>query len=378
LQWNNAAGFAMTPSISGLPAGTNYGLEITDEDGCTLDTLLTISEPPALTANITQIDVGCFGESDGRLSAIGTGGVGGYQYAWTGGSNQNQITGLQAGSYDLTLTDANGCEDITTNIITEPEPITITASANPAFCEGEATGTITVTGGGGRPPFVYGIENRGFTRNNVFVGLPAEEYVAFVRDSAGCQTSTNVIVNDGPPFSLDLGPDSTIIFGDSFQIQPIVIGGVDTVIYFWKGSYDGTLSCVDCPTPLARPEYEIDYFLTIMDGNGCAAEDRFRLSVRKIREVAIPTGFSPNGDTRNDRLIVHGRPGTQVVNFAIFDRWGNLLFEDGNYEVNDLTRGWDGTAKGQDVNAGVYLYRVLIRYDDDSEETLSGETTLVR
>ncbi|MEL7161459.1 MAG: SprB repeat-containing protein, partial [Bacteroidota bacterium] len=281
LQWSSEAGFAMTPSISGLPAGTNYGLEIIDEDGCTADTVLTISEPTVLQADITKIDVGCFGDSDGRLSASGTGGIGSYQYAWSNASNQNQITGLSAGSYDLTLTDANGCEEITTNVITEPEPITISASADPALCEGEATGTITVTGGGGRPPFVYGIENRGFTRNNVFVGLPAEEYVTFVRDSAGCQISTNVIVNDGPPFSLDLGPDSTIIFGDSIEVQPMVIGGVDTVMYFWKGSYDGTLSCTDCPTPLARPEYEIDYFLTVMDGNGCAAEDRFRVSVRK-------------------------------------------------------------------------------------------------
>ncbi|MEM1358744.1 MAG: gliding motility-associated C-terminal domain-containing protein, partial [Bacteroidota bacterium] len=231
---------------------------------------------------------------------------------------------------------------------------------------------------GSSAPFVYSLENRGFSRNNVFVGLPAEEYSVFVRDSAGCQISTNVIVNDGPVFGIDLGPDSTIIFGDSILLSPMVQGGVGTLLYDWTGSYGGTLSCVDCPTPMARPEYEIDYSLRLLDENGCVAEDRLRISVRKIREVAVPSGFSPNDDNRNDRLLVHGRPGTQVLSFSIFDRWGNVLFEDANFDVNDPNRGWDGTHQGQPVNAGVYIYRLLIRYDDDSEETLAGETSLIR
>ncbi|MEM9525237.1 MAG: proprotein convertase P-domain-containing protein, partial [Bacteroidota bacterium] len=378
LQWSVEANFSTNATIANLPAGDNYGLQITDNSGCTLDTLLRISQPPELVPNLDKVDVACFGDINGSITAIGTGGAGSYQYAWSTGSNQNQIVGLAAGDYSLSLSDANGCETITSIPILEPAPITISAVGDPALCEGEATGVVTVTGGGGRPPFVYSLENRGFSRNNVFVGLPAEEYSVFVRDSAGCQISTNVIVNDGPVFGIDLGPDSTIIFGDSILLSPMVQGGVGTLLYDWTGSYGGTLSCVDCPTPMARPEYEIDYSLRLLDENGCVAEDRLRISVRKIREVAVPSGFSPNDDNRNDRLLVHGRPGTQVLSFSIFDRWGNVLFEDANFDVNDPNRGWDGTHQGQPVNAGVYIYRLLIRYDDDSEETLAGETSLIR
>lgn len=98
----------------------------------------------------------------------------------------------------------------------------------------------------------------------------------------------------------------------------------------------------------------------------------------KIREVAVPSGFTPNGDGQNDLLFVHGRPGTFVNSFAVYDRWSNLLFESGEYAVNDASNGWDGMYEGEPVNAGVYIYKMVIRYEDGSTETLAGETTLIR
>lgn len=377
IQWGPNAGFSQAPAIANLPAG-NYDLRITDADNCQLDTTLRITQPDRLRAGISQLGVSCFGESDGRINAQGLGGVGGYQYLWSTGSTDNQISGLVAGSYDLQLTDANNCQNDTSIVIAEPAPVGITASAQAALCAGEATGTISVTGSGGRPPFVYGLENRGFTRSPDFLGLPAGDYIAFVRDSAGCQISTTVIVNDGPFFDLDLGPDTTIIFGDSLELQPDLTGGIGMLTYRWRGAFGGTLSCTDCPRPIARPEFEIDYTLMVSDDNGCEAEDRIRVSVRKIREVAVPTAFTPNDDNRNDRLLVHGRPGTQVVDMMILDQWGNVLFQDGQWEVNDPSRGWDGTHNGKVLNAGVYLYKVVIEYEDRSRETIAGETTLIR
>jgi gliding motility-associated-like protein len=377
IQWGANASFSQAPRISNLPAG-NYDLQITDAGNCRLDTTLIITQPNRLRPDINRLDVSCFGEADGRINAVGTGGVGGYQFLWSTGSTDNQISELMAGSYDLRLTDANNCVNDTTIVISEPTPVGISATAQAALCAGEATGTISITGSGGRPPFVYGLENRGFTRSTDFLGLPAGEYIAFVRDSAGCQISTNVIVNDGPFFTLDLGQDTTIIFGDSIELQPNLTGGVGMLEYQWRAAFDGTLSCTDCPVPTAKPEFQIDYTLLVIDETGCQAEDRVRVNVRKIREVAVPTAFSPNGDNRNDRLLVHGRPGTRVIEMMILDRWGNVLFQDGQWEVNDPDRGWDGTHNGEVLNAGVYLYKVVIEYEDRSQETIAGETTLIR
>ena len=378
LQWGPEANNSTSATVSNLPAGNNYTLRITDVDGCTVDTTLRITEPTELGADINKFDVSCFGETDGRITAVGTGGVGGYVYTWSTGSNQNQIVSLPAATYQLTVTDANQCADVTSVEIVQPEAITIAASSVAAICEGEATGSIEVSGTGGRQPYVFGLENQGFTRNPTFIGLLAGEYIAFIRDSSGCQTSTVVNVADGPEFSLQLPDDITITFGDSIDLIPSIVGGIDSIAYVWTGSYGGTLTCEDCPQPNAMPEFEIDYRLAISDANGCTAEDRLRVSVRKIREVAVPTGFTPNGDAANDVLIVHGRPGTQVLSFTVFDRWANVLYEATDFPVNDPTMGWDGTANMKPVNAGVYLYKIVVRYDDDSEEVLSGETTLIR
>jgi len=377
IQWGPEAGSSTDPTITNLPAG-RYPLRITDVGSCTVDTVLTITEPAELLPSITQIDVSCNGETDGRISVTGTGGTGNYQFAWSNGSIQNQITGLAAGVYTLTLSDDKACENITSLMVTEPAPVGISAASTPVLCLGENTGSITVTGSGGRPPYLFGLDNQGVTRNNTFIGLSAGDYVAIVQDSAGCQISTSITVVDGPAFSVDLGDDVEIIFGDSLRLMPDVVGGIDTLNYDWRGAYPGTLSCTDCPEPSARPEYEIDYDLRITDSDGCVAEDRFRVSVRKIREVAVATGFSPNGDSANDVLFVQGRPGTRVISFAVYDRWSNLLFEESEFEVNDDSRGWDGTHKGEPVNAGVYIYRMVIEYEDESQETLVGETTLIR
>lgn len=378
LQWGPEARSATEATVQNLPAGT-YSLRIRDNAGCRLDTSLQITEPAPLALITEKEDIACFGERNGRIQVTGTGGVAPYRFFWENGSTQARRTGLPAGEYAVTITDANDCMTSETITIIQPPAIQLAVTESTAvICAGQATGSLTVQGAGGRPPFTYSINNGSYSRNNVFPGLAAGDYLVRVRDESGCEVSIRAAVADGPEFSVDLGGPQNIIFGDSLLLNASIIGGIDTIAYRWRGSYSGTLSCDDCPQPLASPEFEIDYTLEITDGNGCRVSDRFRVSVRKIREVAVPTAFSPNGDGQNDRLLVHGRPGTRVRNFAVFDRWSNLLFEASDFPVNDTDRGWDGTHRGEAVSAGVYLYKMTIEYDDGSSQTLAGETTLIR
>lgn len=100
--------------------------------------------------------------------------------------------------------------------------------------------------------------------------------------------------------------------------------------------------------------------------------------VNKTRVAMVPTGFSPNGDQTNDRLLVHGQDGTVVRSFRVFDRWGELLFEDADFAVNDKSRGWDGSYRGDASNPGVYVWSLVVEYKDGVKEALSGHTTLIR
>ena len=377
-RWDAGAGSATTPRVGDLAAGS-YRVTITDEiDQCEIDTLLTVTEPRPLAANAEQRNVGCHGDADGRLTVSPTGGVGNYRLSWSTGSAARRIEGLPAGRYTLTLTDDNGCVDSTAYDIRQPDPVEVRPTPLAARCFGEPSGEIALVGAGGRPPFSFRIGDGPFSRNGNFRGLQAGTFQVFVRDSSGCTVGTEVEVPDGPTFTIELGPDIELPFGDSITLMAAVDGGAPPLRYRWRGSYAGSLDCDTCAAPVARPEFAIDYRLVVTDADGCTDEDRLRILVPKVREVDVPTGFTPNGDRRNDRLLVHGRPRTRVVAFAVFDRWGGQVFADGEWDVNDPTRGWDGNIQGDPAPAGVYFYKLTVRYEDDSEETRSGQTTLIR
>ncbi|MEZ4986138.1 MAG: gliding motility-associated C-terminal domain-containing protein [Saprospiraceae bacterium] len=150
------------------------------------------------------------------------------------------------------------------------------------------------------------------------------------------------------------------------------------VEFVWNAPYEGTLSCNECPNPIATPQYTIDYELYAIDENGCDDTDLLRVIVEKPKLAVVPTGFTPNGDNMNDILRVHGRPGTQVILFQLFDRWGELVYEDGGFPVNDENRGWDGQFRGQMMNPDVFVWVLTVLHEDGTEETLRGQTTLIR
>ena len=98
----------------------------------------------------------------------------------------------------------------------------------------------------------------------------------------------------------------------------------------------------------------------------------------KPRRIFVPTGFSPNGDSANDRLLVHGQPSARILDFRLFDRWGELVYETGNFTPNDPDIGWDGTFRGQEMDPGVYVWILEVEYMDGVTEILRGNTTLIR
>lgn len=377
INWSANAGGSTDATVNGLPAGS-YSVQIEDVNGCTQSASLNISQPTAIDAALSTQDATCFGDADGQIIADVAGGTPGYTYEWSNNGNTAAISSLPAGEYQLIVRDANDCEFNVRATIEQPEQVTATAQSQAVICEGDATGRILAIGGGGRPPFTYSLDAQSFSRSDQFLGLTSGSYTVYVRDAGGCIAATNVDVTGGPPFDIDLGIDTTIIFGDSIMLEALVNGGIDSLSYFWQGSYDGTIDCESCPVVTVKPEYEIDYTLLVIDANGCEAEDRVRVSVRKIKVVEVPTGFTPNGDNRNDLLVVHGRPGTFINSFQVFDRWGEVVYEDAEYLVNETTRGWDGLVRDQPINGGVFVWQVEVLYEDGSTELLTGQTTLIR
>ena len=380
LEWGESTDFTTGPTVSELLAGV-YDLTIRQADGCRLDTSLTVGSPDLLVLETRKRDISCFGAGDGSIRTVVAGGTLPYRYDWSNGTPDADLDSLGPGSYRLQLSDANGCRATATVDLVSPRELVLRATVRAGTCGGVTSGRIDLEAFGGQPPYGYALDGAQYGPTPSFTGVNRGEHRVLVRDAAACTASTTVTVDNGPQLRVDLGEDVDLSFGDSVLLRPAVTGATGPVDYFWQESDPGTLSCLTCPAPLALPPYAVRYRVSVTDSLGCSAEDELTVRVEKIREVAVPTGFSPNGDGRNDRLLVHGRPGTRVEELQVFDRWNGQVYRDaaGEWPVNDPNRGWDGRGPGgKEMNAGVYLFKLTVIYPDGSRETLNGQTTLIR
>jgi len=113
---------------------------------------------------------------------------------------------------------------------------------------------------------------------------------------------------------------------------------------------------------------------------GCEASDSLRITVADARSVFIPNVFSPNSDGQNDYFTVFGSALSieAVERLAVYDRWGELVFEQNNLLPNNPSVGWDGTFRGKTLVPGVYVYVAQIRFLDGQMVEYAGDITLIR
>lgn len=293
----------------------------------------------------------------------------------------------------VTITDANGCAKIDSVFVAEPAALDAVVSATDVSCFGGKDGSITISPEGGTPPFTYSLNGSAFYGSSTQIALAAGEYPVYIKDGEGCIFTTQATVNEPQEMSVQIfasGNDVEEVmvdFGNSVPLTTVITNGTGAILYTWDAAYCGTLVCdtlsdcdgtLMCSDVISTPHYTNDYWVLAVDENGCEAEDHLQIHVIKERRVLVPTGFTPNDDGVNDLLTVHGKSGTMINLFQVFDRWGELLFEQFDIPINDLTMGWDGTFKTKDMAAGVYVWYLEAEYDDGMVESYKGETTLIR
>jgi gliding motility-associated-like protein len=377
ITWSANVGGQTGPSISNLAPGT-YSATVSDAVGCLTSQSVTLEQRPPLVLRFESKDNTCFGYSDGQLEAFAMGGTPGYTYRWSNGGSQAVLPNVAAGTYSLTVTDANGCEITANSTVAQPVEIVASATALPVTCHGLADGRITVITDGGSPPFRYSLDNNLFIGSSTLIGLAGGVYTVYIRDAKGCLFSASATVVEPPVFDVDAGPDVTIEYGSNQTLTAVATNAQGAVEYVWTPAVEGTLSCTECQSTVAAPLFTVDYEVYAVDENGCDATDRIRVLVEKIKLAVVPTGFTPNNDGTNDVLQVHGRPGTQVLAFQVFDRWGELVYAATDFAVNTPAMGWDGRHKGQMMNPGVFIWTLTVRHEDGEIENLNGQTTLIR
>ncbi len=310
---------AVNGIFTGLNAGS-YTVTVTDINGCKKTTpLITIISPPALTAvaavtsNYNGSQVSCNGSSDGIITVTSTGGTGTKNYVLVGfplnvtGASTGVFTGLAAGTYTVTVTDVNGC-NITTPPVTVSQPAVLTATAtvtsdyfgSQISCSGSSDGRITVTSGGGTGTRSYELVglplNTTGAVTGVFTGLTAGSYNFRITDVNGCNVLIGpVTITPPPPVTVSVtvtsnynGRDISCFGASDGQARAVAGGGTSLYFYQWFSDPGMTIP-IGQITPDAFSLSAGDYFVKVMDINGCSVTGSVILTQPVALDASIVT-----------------------------------------------------------------------------------------
>ncbi len=284
----------------------------------------------------------------------------------------------QSGVYTDSLISSLGCDSIVTLDLTivPDEGIDPMIRFEHPICAGDTEGTISISNIQNiNPPFTITVGERQATSFVQFVELTAGIYDILIEDAVGCTFGETIELIDPAPFVIDLGGNLRIDLGESVTIAPST--NFPITQFQWSPNQ---ADCVDnCSESTFLPTTSSTYSLTATSELGCLAIDSVFIAVNPVRRAFIPNVFSPNADGTNDFFAIHtGIPNVQeILQVAIYDRWGTLLFERQNVTPNQGSTLWDGTYQGQQVEQGVYLYHTNIMYLDGEKERITGTVTVV-
>ncbi len=255
-----------------VPGGT-YILEVTDASGCLAqEGPYTIDDIPGPDVNYNAIDVSCYGSSDGEIYVNVTSGTAPFTYNWSNGDNTQNLTGLSAGIYGLTVTDANGCEASLQATVSEPGPISVSADSDVVICYGESTDIDASASGGSSPYSFYWGNGTSFSPGGQTLSVSPDNdtvYYVYAVDGNGCYSDTAVVnVTVSPQMFLDLDVENVNCHGVcDGEVVASVSGGIGPYDYSWD-SNGNTLSNICAGS----------YTLTVTDQYGCSADTAYSIT----------------------------------------------------------------------------------------------------
>jgi gliding motility-associated-like protein len=175
--------------------------------------------------------------------------------------------------------------------------------------------------------------------------------------------------------SVNAGPDIDALDASTVQLNATASSDVTQ----WNWAPPDNLSCIDCPSPMSTPKKTTTYIVTVENKFDCAASDTVVVKLTCTQDhVYIPNAFTPDNDGKNDVFYIKGRGVSMIKSFRIYNRWGELVFEKKNINIDDRSSAWDGTYKGQPSPTGTYVYMAELFCDTGELFVMKGTVVLVR
>jgi gliding motility-associated-like protein len=342
--WTGPSGFTSgTEDISALLAGI-YSVTIVDANFCSLDTTFILTQPTVMNSSTTTTPATC-AAMNGTADLTISGGVIPYNTIWSNSAITEDLSGVIGGVYTVVITDANGCVLNDTVTINQISLMSANSSVNDVLCYGNTDGSISITVVNGTQPFIYSWST-GATTSSIS-NLSAGTYSVVITDGSGCTVVDTFNVVQAPEIVLSInssqytgGFNISSYQGSNGNIDLTVTGGFIPYVYNWSN-----LATTEDQMNLLAGNYTV----IVTDSAGCSVIGNITLTEPLL--LQMPTGFSPNGDGKNDLFVIHGieiYPDNELV---IFNRWGNVVNEFTGYNNN-----WDGRASnGETLPNGTYF-----------------------
>ncbi|MCS7036354.1 MAG: hypothetical protein RMJ33_04690 [Saprospiraceae bacterium] len=364
--------------LTQLRAGS-YRFDFVSADGATYRLEATLSEPAPLQGRFFVFDppnpCAYLGWGIGFFQV--NGGTPPYAYLWSNGHTLARMDSITSGRWTVMATDVNGCRVEADTVLRLPEPLRADIRVFGESCAGRRDGRLRLeAASGGLPPYLCSLNGAPLGARTAWDSLPPGLHLLRIEDAAGCSLSVGALIPAGLSFLLDIGADTTIFQGDTLYRS--VASSLPLKTLRWQPTL-GVL--ISAPGQIAlSPYFTTTYRLTAVSEEGCEATTTLRVEVRRQRNVYAPNAFWPEASTPENRAFtLYAETGVeQITLLQIFDRQGQLCFENRNFAPNTPAAGWDGIVRGQRAAGGVYTWRAAVRYTNGTEERLAGDVTLVR
>ncbi|MBL0015287.1 MAG: gliding motility-associated C-terminal domain-containing protein [Bacteroidetes bacterium] len=383
-QWSNGSQSAF---VNNLSAGT-HNVTVTDANGCTATTSITVTEPPQISLQITGDNAYC--EYDSLdLQSVVTGGVPPYVYQWwsvptavnDSTANLHYYDVHEDRTYNLMITDQNGCQATASYYVeSNPQPSVAFTVDRTEICD---SGTVVFTNLSGPGPLTSFWE---FGDGSTLIaeapfhwyGTGTYTVSLDITDLNGCTNSMTqellIEVIPTPVASFVTDPNITLI--DHLLLSEATITFNSTSSWFtsavdWSFG-DSTSAFVGQVVHTYQDTGRFCITLNAYNKFGCHDDSTQCITILQDPYLWVPTGFTPNGDGLNDIFIIGG---IEIKEFEmwVYDRWGKMLFY-----TDNMTEGWNGKIDQEDASEGVYVFRINAVNNEGFKMERAGSVTLVR
>ena len=304
-----------------MVSGGTYTVTAQDINGCTatMEQEVVVG-PEAIDVNVMSMPEACFGSADGQVSWAPEGGQGTYMYAFGGeATTETSVSDLAPGTYEVTVTDEDGCSETASVEVGAGLEITAAAESTDASCFGDDDGEVELSAEGGTGSFQYSDDGNSFGQDNEFDDLLAGTYSFFVQDENGCVESVEVTIGEPEAIVVTGIVSEGSVTGEG-TIDVTVTGGSLPYTYEWIGPGVSGQDGQDLEG-ISTGSYTVD----VEDANGCTTQETFNITT-DIRELGAGVTATVFPNPSQGEFVVDVQGGFQgAMDFQVLDAQGRIV-----------------------------------------------------